>query len=288
MHNVPYYTTIAGAILLLFLTLRHLASGRMHFSFFPPIEADFLAAWLTMPQGTPFEVTEAAVLHLEASVEELRAELDPEFAAEDESLVLHVLASVGSQPFRDRQSRRPMGGSQQAVNDSHLGEVVLELVPSEERGEVALRSRDSAVVQFFDPDNWELLVKVLDGRAVNGFFWVFSAAATNVAFHHFQLHWRETFAIFVKGFVKGRCTNAVTGHKHQAATVQHPQPLHHGDRVVVTGPDEDSGGAELPLHLGGVPPIDRHCERRGPGTARGAVQRHALDLAQPGLNRYHE
>ena len=121
------------AILLLFLTLGHLASGRMHFSFFPPVEADFLAAWLTMPQGTPFEVTEAAVRRLEASVEELRAELDPEFAAADESLVLHVLASVGSQPFRDRQSRTPTGGPQQASDDSHLGEVVLELVPSEER-----------------------------------------------------------------------------------------------------------------------------------------------------------
>ena len=127
------YTTIASAILLLFLTAGHLASGRMHFSFFPPIEADFLAAWLTMPQGTPFEVTEAAVRHLEASVEELRSELDPELGAADESLVLHVLASVGSQPFRQRQSRGPMGGPQQAANDSHLGEVVLELVPSEER-----------------------------------------------------------------------------------------------------------------------------------------------------------
>jgi multidrug efflux pump subunit AcrB len=127
------YTTIAGAILLLFLTVGHLASGRMHFSFFPPIEADFLAAWLTMPQGTPFEVTEAAVHHLEASVEGLRAEIDPESAAADQSLVLHVLASVGSQPFRDRQSSGPTGGGQQASADSHLGEVVLELVPSEDR-----------------------------------------------------------------------------------------------------------------------------------------------------------
>ena len=127
------YTTIAVAILLLFLTVGHVASGRMHFSFFPPVEADFLAVWLTMPQGTPFEVTEAAVRRLEASVEELRSELDPQFAAEGESLVLHVLASVGNQPFRDRQSRTPATGSQQASGDSHLGEVVLELVPSEER-----------------------------------------------------------------------------------------------------------------------------------------------------------
>jgi len=140
------YTTIATAILLLFLTVGHLASGRMHFSFFPPIEADFLAAWLTMPQGTPFEVTEAAVHRLEASVAELRAEVDPEFAADGESLVLHVLASVGNQPFRDRQSRGPAGAAKQASADSHIGEVVLELVPSEERSistsQVAQRWRE--------------------------------------------------------------------------------------------------------------------------------------------------
>ncbi len=142
------YTTIAAAILLLFLSVGYLRSGRMHFSFFPPIEADFLAAWLTMPQGTPFEVTEAAVHHLEASVKELRAEIDPEFAAEGESLVLHVLASVGRQPFRERQSRGPTGAAQQSSADSHLGEVVLELVPSEERAistsQVAQRWRSIA------------------------------------------------------------------------------------------------------------------------------------------------
>ena len=35
---------------------------------------------------------------------------------------------------------------------------------------------------FFDPANWEMLVKVLDGCAVNGQYWVFAAATTNVAF----------------------------------------------------------------------------------------------------------
>ncbi len=48
------------------------------------------------------------------------------------------------------------------------------------QGDVALKSPDSAVVQFFDPNNWEQLVKVLDGREINGHFWVFLASATNV------------------------------------------------------------------------------------------------------------
>ena len=39
---------------------------------------------------------------------------------------------------------------------------------------------NSGLLWFFDPDNWELLVKVLDGCAVNGHFWVFAAATTDV------------------------------------------------------------------------------------------------------------
>ncbi|MFL6199340.1 MAG: hypothetical protein ACJ76J_09200 [Thermoanaerobaculia bacterium] len=43
-------------------------------------------------------------------------------------------------------------------------------------------SDDSGLFWFFAPDNWELLVKVLDGCAVNGHHWVFSAATTTVEY----------------------------------------------------------------------------------------------------------
>jgi predicted esterase len=39
---------------------------------------------------------------------------------------------------------------------------------------------DSGIFWFFGPDNWELMVKVLDGCAVNDRYWVFAAATTNV------------------------------------------------------------------------------------------------------------
>jgi hypothetical protein len=39
---------------------------------------------------------------------------------------------------------------------------------------------DSGLFWFFGPDNWELLVKVIDGCALNGRYWVFSAATTDV------------------------------------------------------------------------------------------------------------
>ena len=47
---------------------------------------------------------------------------------------------------------------------------------------VPLRSEDSGLFFFFTEDNWEMLVKVLDACGVNGNFWVFAAATTNVEY----------------------------------------------------------------------------------------------------------
>lgn len=43
-------------------------------------------------------------------------------------------------------------------------------------------SEDSGLFWFFDSENWELLVKVLDGCGENGHYWVFAAATTNVEY----------------------------------------------------------------------------------------------------------
>ncbi|REJ77191.1 MAG: hypothetical protein DWQ36_17495 [Acidobacteria bacterium] len=43
-------------------------------------------------------------------------------------------------------------------------------------------SEESALFGFLDRDNWELLVKVLDGCEINGHFWVYGAAATDLGF----------------------------------------------------------------------------------------------------------
>ncbi len=51
------------------------------------------------------------------------------------------------------------------------------------RGQVVpFSSDDSGLFWFFDADNWEMLVKVLDGCGFNDRFWVFSAATTNVEY----------------------------------------------------------------------------------------------------------
>ncbi|HUP24463.1 MAG TPA: hypothetical protein VNB06_16160 [Thermoanaerobaculia bacterium] len=57
--------------------------------------------------------------------------------------------------------------------------------PAGEQGEgrtVDIGRRDSGLFYFFDPDNMEMLVKLLDGCAINGHFWVFFAATTDVGF----------------------------------------------------------------------------------------------------------
>ncbi len=47
---------------------------------------------------------------------------------------------------------------------------------------VDVESTDSGLLWFFQPENWEMLVKVLDGCGVNGEYWVFAAATTTVEY----------------------------------------------------------------------------------------------------------
>jgi hypothetical protein len=47
---------------------------------------------------------------------------------------------------------------------------------------VASVDGDSGAFWFFDPGNLELAVKVLDGRPVNGRFWVFFGALSDVEY----------------------------------------------------------------------------------------------------------
>jgi astacin len=43
-------------------------------------------------------------------------------------------------------------------------------------------TNDSGLFRFFDPDNWEILIKVLDGCAVNGHVWVYGASTTDLGY----------------------------------------------------------------------------------------------------------
>ena len=41
---------------------------------------------------------------------------------------------------------------------------------------------DSGLFTFFDPNNWEILIKVLNGCTINGHVWVYGASTTDLAF----------------------------------------------------------------------------------------------------------
>lgn len=123
------YLTVAFSLCALLLTLGLVRGGWIKFVFFPDVEADYVAAILTMPQGTPVEVTERAVRHLEATALELRRELE---GSGGPRIYRHVLASIGNQPLREVQGLNA-GRTLVDFSGAHLGEVTIELVPSEER-----------------------------------------------------------------------------------------------------------------------------------------------------------
>ena len=120
--------TVAVGLSTLLISFSLVGARHVRFVFFPDVEADNVLAWVTMPQGTPAEVTAEAVERIERAARELALELEAEY---DEDIVQHVLASTGEMPFRANQAKG--FGDTSGFAGSHLGEVNLELVPSEDR-----------------------------------------------------------------------------------------------------------------------------------------------------------
>jgi multidrug efflux pump subunit AcrB len=125
------YTTVAIATVTLFLTIGLLGAGWVKFVFFPNVESDFVSAAVTMPLGTPVEATSEAMKKIEDSALALRDELNAATPDGNPKTIQHVFTSVGDQPFRAQQG--PHAGGSSAYAQSHLGEMVLELAPSEDR-----------------------------------------------------------------------------------------------------------------------------------------------------------
>ncbi len=125
------YVTVAVALVAFLSAVGILGSGRLPFSFFPPLESDQAIAQLTMPLGTAAAVTDAAVLHLEQTARQIQAELAQEYP--DAPPVTHILSAVGSQPSSSAGGGpgAPLGGPPEG--GGHLGEVTLQLTPSQAR-----------------------------------------------------------------------------------------------------------------------------------------------------------
>jgi multidrug efflux pump subunit AcrB len=122
------YLTIAVGIAVLTITMALFVSGRVVFQFFPSVEGTRLYATLTMPEGTPIEVTAKAATRIEQAAEQLREELDADNTPDQASDIKHVFASIGS--FIQKGSISSGSSSQ-----SNLAEIAIELnLPSDYSG----------------------------------------------------------------------------------------------------------------------------------------------------------
>ena len=70
-------------------------------------------------------------------------------------------------------------------------------------------SNTSGNFYFFDPENWEILVKVLDGCDINNHFWVFASAATDLQWD-LTIEDTETGEVFTASNPLGQRSPAVT------------------------------------------------------------------------------
>ena len=122
------YLTLAIGLATLIITGGMAGGGLLRFQFFPSVEADFMSAAVTMPQGTPVEVTSNIVRRLEMSAAQVRREMEDRTGLD---LFQHTYAAVGDQPMAT-QATGPFGFAR-AVSASHLGEVTIELAPAEDR-----------------------------------------------------------------------------------------------------------------------------------------------------------
>ncbi len=130
------YTTLGIAVATLVLTIGVVSGGWIRFQFFPRVESDFVAASLTLTPGTSVSITDEAMTRIESAAIELQRELKEEAGedarGEDSGPIVYIYTGIGNQPFRSAQQQNGGGGG--GVSGSpHLGEITLELTPSESR-----------------------------------------------------------------------------------------------------------------------------------------------------------
>ncbi|HEY5647257.1 MAG TPA: efflux RND transporter permease subunit, partial [Pseudomonadales bacterium] len=127
------YITGAVGLGVLILAVALIASGRVVFTFFPAIEGDRVYAAVEMPEGVAVEVTARAAAKLEATARAMEEELRKMTGSE--KVIGNVFTSVGQQADRGNgPPARPGPGR------SHFAEVVLELVPREERNNMSSKA----------------------------------------------------------------------------------------------------------------------------------------------------
>jgi multidrug efflux pump subunit AcrB len=115
-------TTLAGFVGVFLIILVLIMSGWTKFIFFPRIPSETVRATLTLPAGTPFEVTNKYIMKMAEKADELKAKyIEP---STNNSVIINILATTGGR-----------GGV------SSQGSVRFEITPPESR-ELSVSSRE--------------------------------------------------------------------------------------------------------------------------------------------------
>ena len=132
MHRVIIWRYATGAICLgtLIVALSMILSGRVVFGFFPAVEGDRVYAALEMPVGVPASQTLEAARRLEQASAVVNREMTTELGM-SVPLVRHTFVSVGT------KSQRSGPGDGFGGFASNISEVVLDLAPVSERGNIS-------------------------------------------------------------------------------------------------------------------------------------------------------
>ena len=124
------YATSAICLGALIVALSMILSGRVVFGFFPAVEGDRVYAGLEMPVGVPAAATLEAARRLERAAGAINEQLTQELGLAA-PIVRHSLVSVGTRSQRSGPGDRPGAWS------SNIAEVVVDLAPIAERGNIS-------------------------------------------------------------------------------------------------------------------------------------------------------
>ena len=122
------FFTFSIGLGVLIVSLGVVLGGYVPFVFMPKGESDWIIAEVGYPLGTPFEITEKTIEHLEAKAFELNHLFDVN-KTKNGDLVVNTFALVGVVPRRDWK---------RGVKGAQVGEVWLELVSSEKRPKLSV------------------------------------------------------------------------------------------------------------------------------------------------------
>jgi multidrug efflux pump subunit AcrB len=116
----------------LILAFALIASGRVNFGFFPAVEGNRIYASLELPEGVAAETTLKAALQMQRGAEALNKEIVANYAL-SQPLVRNTLSSVGQKVDRNGPGEPPGPGR------SNLAEIVIDIVPFEDRGKLSAK-----------------------------------------------------------------------------------------------------------------------------------------------------